>query len=375
MGDIDESFAGKGYVKFGSSIYDAVSYVEFLPDGKIIVLSSYWNGSNTDIAFYGLNSDFTTNTSFGNNGILIYDRGGKFEWPALMSRQSSGKITVCGLANSIDYGKGLLARFNTDFSLDSTFGLNGYAINGFGKDSTAFYRDYALQDDDKIVCVGEYNEKDDGWHLAVRFTEDGELDTAFADNGVALNHFSVGNNFSTATAIQEDGKIIVVGLSGAAFPSSNYDQTIMRFNTNGTLDTSLNSKGFILSSVFANRSSAFYDVMIQPDGKIVTVGNTNLPGGGAALTLIRYSSNISDGIEEWVSNSSNMVYPNPTNGVVYFNNTIQPKEVEVYDSNGRLLQKEYGVSQLDLSSHPAGIYLLKMVSENTVSTTRVVVSR
>ena len=79
--------------------------------------------------------------------------------------------------------------------------------------------------------------------LLVRFNADGSLDQAFGNNGSVRTSFGDQTAAARAIALQVDGKIIVVGLSGAGSYSELNDFTLARYNSNGTLDRSFGSAG------------------------------------------------------------------------------------------------------------------------------------
>lgn len=78
------------------------------------------------------------------------------------------------------------------------------------------------------------------------FAQSGTLDSSFGNNGFATTMVSPTYNFAYATIVQPDGKIIVVGDSGEP---ATYKTTVVRFNPDGTLDTSFGT-GAMLQSLF-----------------------------------------------------------------------------------------------------------------------------
>jgi uncharacterized delta-60 repeat protein len=107
----------------------------------------------------------------------------------------------------------------------------------------------------------------------------GHLDPTFGSNGVFSDSFNGGTNQPIAVTLQTDGKIVVAG-------EINNFGGFIRLNPNGTLDSSFGSGG-ITTVRFADIDSIAIGVGIQTDGKIVAAG-TGLPGGGR---LVRLNSN------------------------------------------------------------------------------------
>src|SRR5262249_6508072 len=116
----------------------------------------------------------------------------------------------------------------------------------------------------------------------------GALDTTFGQGGAVLTHFGAFNNDQAqAIAVQSDGKIVVVGSGG----STGNDFEVVRYNPNGSLDTSFGSGGKVTTD-FAGRGDAAQAVVIQSDGKIVVVGSAYMGSTtGTDFALARYNSN------------------------------------------------------------------------------------
>ncbi len=104
-----------------------------------------------------------------------------------------------------------------------------------------------------------------GEFALVRYNIDGSLDTSFDDDGKVITSFGNSGARANAVAIQSNGKIVAAGLKG-----DNFKFALVRYNTNGSLDTTFNGTGIVITSM-GNRSAA-YAVAIQSDGKIVAAG-------------------------------------------------------------------------------------------------------
>src|SRR5688500_9780376 len=96
----------------------------------------------------------------------------------------------------------------------------------------------------------------------------GDLDPTYGNGGIALGYSSGYQLYSAyAMAIQPDGKIVVVGEGVGSVHGGNWEAAVVRFNPDGSLDTSLGGTGIVINPV----GRGFYSVAIQPDGKIVAV--------------------------------------------------------------------------------------------------------
>jgi uncharacterized delta-60 repeat protein len=101
----------------------------------------------------------------------------------------------------------------------------------------------------------------------------GDLDPSFGSGGLVTTDFGGRSDFGLAVAVQPDGKIVTAGNSSAVGVFS-VSVALARHNQDGSLDTSFGSGGTVLTS-FGGNLSAASDLAIQPDGKIVAVGIAN----------------------------------------------------------------------------------------------------
>lgn len=164
--------------------------------------------------------------------------------------------------------------------LDPTFGTGGKVETSIGIYDDA--ADAAVQSDGKIIVLGNTSADGSVNDLAfVRYNSDGSLDTSFGSGGTVV-FAEAGNQIATAMLLQTDGKIIAVGSDGAKL-------AVYRLNTNGTLDTSFGTGGkFVLNLSAASQAN---DVLIQPDGKIVLAGFINNISGEGMVSLVRLNTN------------------------------------------------------------------------------------
>jgi uncharacterized delta-60 repeat protein len=116
------------------------------------------------------------------------------------------------------------------------------------------------------------------------------LDNTF--NGTGFVEYNVGHAFATDVAIQKDGKIVVAGmrLNGAG---TEYDLMLLRYNTNGSLDTGFGTNGVViyLSEQWYAPRLTLNKLAIQADGKIVVAGDTSNVDGSRDMLLLRYNTN------------------------------------------------------------------------------------
>lgn len=155
--------------------------------------------------------------------------------------------------------------------LDPTFGTGGKVVTDFGGPGGAHA--VAILPDGKIVVAGAglVNPGDNVTDLALaRYNADGTLDQTFGAGGVVFTDLGRDESWF-AVALQSDGKIVVGGGSGFAFPSS---AVLGRFNPDGSPDTSFGTGGVVTTDFggfgCGDISAGIQALALQPsDGKIV----------------------------------------------------------------------------------------------------------
>jgi uncharacterized delta-60 repeat protein len=210
--------------------------------------------------------------AFGVGGKVTTDFGGEWSAGEAVAVQTDGKIVVAGIYawgySQVDYFA--LARYNRDGSLDTGFGSGGKVITDFGgqiHDDRA--NSVALQTDGKIVVAGEgivgISPYD---YLLVRYNSNGSLDTGFGAGGKVTTDFG-GDDDGYSVALQTDGKIVVAGSSRGANNASYF--SLARYNSDGSLDTGFGAGGKVTTEFDAGWAGG-HAVALQTDGKIVVAG-------------------------------------------------------------------------------------------------------
>lgn len=168
--------------------------------------------------------------------------------------------------------------------LDPTFGVGGIASISPGAGGGY---DMALQPDGKVVAAGygslvTRNATQD-FKLA-RLATDGKLDSTFGQGGVVTTDFAKGTDAARAVAVQADGKILAAGIAWVSIKGNWVAHgALARYNANGTLDVTFGNAG----KVTTPGVTGFYQIAVQPDGKIVAVG----ADGRDDMALVRYNTN------------------------------------------------------------------------------------
>ena len=194
---------------------------------------------------------------------------------------SSLLVAVLSVGGCGSGGGGAGASPPTAGSLDAGFGTGGKVLTAVGSGSDDANA-VALQSDGKIVVAGySFNGANNDFAL-VRYNTDGSLDTSFDGDGKVITAIGTTSDAATAVAIQSDGKIVAAGVGGNTF-------ALVRYNTDGSLDMSFGTGGKVTTAI--GSGDIAHAVAIQSDGKIVAAGYSY--NGDAVSTvdfaLVRYN--------------------------------------------------------------------------------------
>ncbi len=187
-----------------------------------------------------------------------------------VAAQRDGKIVVAGYA---EVGRGdqfALVRYNSDGSLDTSLNGSGKVTTAVGT-GTCKSEGVASQDDGKNVVAGySFNAAGQCSFTVLRYDADGSLDTSFGDAGKVTTSVGGKNDSAQSVTMQSDGKIVVAGNS--FIDSNNSDFAVVRYNANGTLDPSFNKNGKATADFGAHDHG--HSVAVHGDGRIVVAGYT-----------------------------------------------------------------------------------------------------
>lgn len=329
-GQLDTTFANKGiFLDNFSSATGTASAVALQSDGKIVVAGH--SGAENTTAGRGvvlrLNTNGTLDSSFGSAGVISIKLGDLNPFIAAVAIQNDGKILFSGGAL---IGGADLVRLNSDGSFDTSFGNNGFVslsmLPGL----------FVLQTDGKIVVLGQTvgNLNMPGLNQMQRFNSDGTLDTSFGKAGTAalvsggsaiavqLNGkfvvtssaaFAAGNvarynrNGSLDTslgiagqaaalaapgiALQSDGRIVTAGsiTNKTSLSGNSSGFGLARFNNNGTVDTTFGTRGGVVTPFPGLATAIAFPLLIQPNGDIVAGGSAG-SSSRTSFALARYLS-------------------------------------------------------------------------------------
>jgi uncharacterized delta-60 repeat protein len=329
-GTLDTSFNGTGYrdMSFGT-VQDRGTCVSLQADGKILLGGTSGNtGEFFTVA--RLNSNGTLDIGFGNNGKAQISFNGNESFVQSMEVQNDGKIILGGytVSTTKDFA---LVRLNSNGTLDTSFGTNGKVITTLNSSYSDLITDLIIEPDGKIIAGGFTSSENNPWMCMVRYLSNGTIDTSFGTNGIVINNDD--NSRSCTLARQIDG----------------------------TKDTSFGTNGVV--NLFPTTYGTATKALIQSDNKIVVCGSTYSPDfTQVCFTIIRLNPGTL-GVNDF-DRANVQVYPNPTNGIVSFDNSEkQYEKVSIYNYLGQVILQPFycypGTTTIDLSGFAKGIFLIK----------------
>lgn len=280
-GTLDTSFGSSGIAlaAIPNNILSSATGTAIQLDGKILAGGTVYTLANGK-AFIGLgivrfNSNGSMDSSFGTTGVvttLPFSAARCGGGPVAL--QPDGKILLAGSCTMSVGSNGFstIVRFNANGSLDSTYGSGGAAVLAEAPSAIA------LQPDGKILVAG-------GGTVS-RYNTNGSIDSSFGIFG------SVGSVTAAAVAVQGDGKIVVGGsFSDQLSVTPDGDFAVVRYNSDGTVDEGFGTHGGVLADFFTGTSSAAaFAVVVESNGDILAAGKATRGSNPSEFALARFTS-------------------------------------------------------------------------------------
>ena len=284
-GDLDPAFATAGMLRTDlGGTYDWAHATADQPDGAIVAAGESNASGTHDFAVARYTAAGALDPSFGGDGLVATDFGGSDDWVYALALQPDGRIVVAGVSDHSGSKDFALARYDTDGSLDPTFGSGGRVLLPVRPLTTDIVRGVVLQPDGKVLAAGvtfddTVSLRPHGDFMLVRYSRDGQLDPSFGVGGIVTTNFE-GESYDEPQAIvlQPDGRIVLGGSSntgggiGRIFGADNL--ALARYLPNGLLDPAFGQTG----KVVVDAGSLFESIRalaLDPSGRIVAAGRTS----------------------------------------------------------------------------------------------------
>ncbi len=304
-GSVDTSFGSGGEAVV--TIDDLVTDIQAIggwqsiavkPDGRIIAIGvvQWYNPDfpgngfkiDLDIVVACFLPDGTLDNGFGTGGRVVTNLG-YLEQGNAVTLQPDGKIVVAGYQTLDVDGKGtglLIVRYNSDGSLDNTFGeTKGYVKYATMARESAVAYAVLVQPDGKIVAGGESDNS--AYFFMVRYLGNGVIDDTFGNHGAVKTDVGAsqtgGDNHITSLALDGKNRIVAAGVSGYSPKTA----VATRYLPDGSLDNSFDGDGKVQLHFNDYGYSFANTVLVQPGDKLVVSStvNTTQPSPYPSLAL------------------------------------------------------------------------------------------
>lgn len=294
----DQSFGQNGATIFsvnaGSDGANGMVFqtLSFQPTKLIVV--GYSGSGNTKFGVIRVNLDNgSIDNTFGTNGIATISVGGVLDYPADVTTDSEQKILIGG-HNRFDAGGG---SFRDDFTIVRLY-VNGspdISFSGDGKETTQFgqlsqvrsVQSAVIDREDKYYASGLVFRNGSNDFAVARYNMNGTLDTTFNTTGKVMTAVGTNEDQILDSVVQPDGKLVVAGFTSNGTNGTNKDFALMRYNLNGSVDTTFGSCGKIVTHLGTTNDIA-WGVALQADGMVVAAGEVQNGSTSADGAIVRY---------------------------------------------------------------------------------------
>lgn len=280
-GSFDTSFGNNGRViyQYGQNQVSSISDVELLSDGRILVAGNTFANFVNQVGMARFNSDGSFDTSFSSDGMHTYSPGASFYCNAL-GIQVDGTIMVAGSSTILGPSHITLMRFTTTGTIDNSFGGgDGVVVTQLNEDSGAL--GMAINSDYTISIAGRSGDGLYSDAVVLRYQYTGALDNSFDSDGIKTIVLDAYDDYASELVLMSNGKMLISC-------TSNTDFALIRLNSNGSFDNTFSGDGIVRTDM-SDSFDELYDLAIDANGKIVAAGFSGYNLYDAAV--LRYNSN------------------------------------------------------------------------------------
>lgn len=218
--------------------------------------------------FISFGQTVSNDSSYVVNGINKLEiAAGSDDQSLLSAVQPDNKVLICGstYSPSLNNTYPFVSRYLPNGDLDLTFNTTG--INIVNSLATCSPYSMVLQDDGKIVLAGQYYSQGNVRGIVIRFNENGSLDSTFNQTGYNAISYASKDYYGRTVTMQND-EIILAGYIQKS--STNYDFFAARFLSSGIVDSTFGTNG-VVEKDFGGIDIC-RGVAVQDDNKIILTG-------------------------------------------------------------------------------------------------------
>jgi uncharacterized delta-60 repeat protein len=376
---VDTTFGNNGTINFnyGYSFSNVSINVNSNGSFRAVGMAKQTSTSAAGVLIGNYNNDGTVNTSYGNNGFVFLplDDIPSTNYSGFPIFLNDGKILVLGNYvftdnDSVQKRNFFLKKFNTDGTVDTTYGNNGKILSNVI--SSAYY--YELESDDTVSVLGNpsltYLNSQRRTIKPVKFDNNGNLINApIVYSSIPLLNASIYNVIK-----QQDGKVLSSGSWMSEVPVDQSDSYICRFMPDGTNDPTFGDNGKFTAAF--GGIDYIIKIAFDPDGKLVFAGTT-IYNGHYEYIMGRLLTGVTLGIIDFSEPNDFNFYPNPSNGIITIDYKLAEEtklSLSLYDYGGKKVKdifmnelRKSGTNkeEIDITPFQKGIYLLIFSDENS----------
>ncbi|HEX6125097.1 MAG TPA: FG-GAP-like repeat-containing protein [Pyrinomonadaceae bacterium] len=290
-GVLDTTFGTGGRVFTTIAGGNAYAYdAAIQANGRIVVGGMLDTGSRRSSVIARYNSNGTLDTSFSGDGVLVYNYDAtSSDHVTSVVMQPDGKIlaashSIIEIGGSPVYSF-FISRLHSGSAFDTTFNGTGKTLGEFGNFTTGNVK-IGLQPDGKIVAAGPGGNGSNIDFAAIRFNANGGFDATFGNGGRVYTNFN-GNDVARSLAMLPDGRFVIAGYNGS---SGDTSLMLVRYTAAGGMDTTFGFAGFVSHNV-TDLNDTVESVTVQPDGETVVLGRAGATLTNNDFVIVRYRVN------------------------------------------------------------------------------------
>ena len=262
-----------------------VRSVHVLDNGDILIARSSGLGIGADLQVVRLTPEGQVDQTFGDDGVASAGGAGV---PAALAVEADGKIVVATSQyepfndpRTNNYPRpqhANIVRFNSDGSIDTTFGAGGRVSEPAAPGGDIYSHELLIAPDGKIVLEGSESDMESS-RFVIRYNADGSRDAGFGNQGkqVLLDP-------TLQIAIEAQGRIVTAGYRSID-NNEHYELFSQRLNVDGTFDTGYGDHGTMTLSL-GTQSYVAQALALTADGDLLIAGNTSAANGTAHDVLL-----------------------------------------------------------------------------------------
>jgi uncharacterized delta-60 repeat protein len=281
--DLNFSVDGKYTIDVGNG-NDFCQSINLLSDNSIIAAGTIDAGTYDEFAVYKILPGGILDSLWGIDGHFYYNFGFTNSYCYGSYLQADGKILAAGTTNNAGNFEFAMVRVNANGTIDNTFGTAGKVTTDISFADDWAFSVRVLPDGSILVAGYAYNGADYDFAI-VKYHSDGSLDTSFGSGGIRYIDYNSYSDIGIAMEVMTNGKILLGGYTG---PAGDKDFLVARLDANGSLDPTFDGDGWAITSL-GSYDDNLYSMKLQTDGKFIAAGSTS-NGSNLDMAVVRFNA-------------------------------------------------------------------------------------